>query len=190
MGLREPGDRQAVNEAKARGGRVVAVGTTSLRLLESAAREDGTAGAVLGRHRDLHHPRLPLQGRRCPDDQFPPAAFDPVHAGLGLCRHGRMRGPTNTLSNAATASTPTETAACCSGTMFGRTVPASRLTQDCAPGTSLPSLMQIAIRILMSTDQFTFTVSKTMASHVRARSGCRVGSSARRPSCRWARPRP
>jgi len=33
---------RALNEARARGGRIVAVGTTSLRLLESAAREDGT----------------------------------------------------------------------------------------------------------------------------------------------------
>ncbi len=32
----------ALNEARAKGGRIVAVGTTSLRLLESAAREDGT----------------------------------------------------------------------------------------------------------------------------------------------------
>jgi S-adenosylmethionine:tRNA ribosyltransferase-isomerase len=31
----------ALNEARARGGRIVAVGTTALRLLESAAREDG-----------------------------------------------------------------------------------------------------------------------------------------------------
>src|SRR5690606_34672857 len=31
----------ALNEAKERGGRIVAVGTTSLRLLESAAGEDG-----------------------------------------------------------------------------------------------------------------------------------------------------
>ncbi len=33
---------EALNDVKARGGRIVAVGTTSLRLLESAAREDGT----------------------------------------------------------------------------------------------------------------------------------------------------
>ena len=32
----------ALNMARARGGRIVAVGTTSLRLLESAAHEDGT----------------------------------------------------------------------------------------------------------------------------------------------------
>lgn len=33
---------QALNDVRARGGRLVAVGTTSLRLLESAARDDGT----------------------------------------------------------------------------------------------------------------------------------------------------
>ena len=36
---------QALNDAKARGGRVVCVGTTSLRLVESAAREDGVVRA-------------------------------------------------------------------------------------------------------------------------------------------------
>jgi S-adenosylmethionine:tRNA ribosyltransferase-isomerase len=39
---------QALNEARARGGRIVAVGTTSLRLLESAAQEDGTIAAFSG----------------------------------------------------------------------------------------------------------------------------------------------
>jgi S-adenosylmethionine:tRNA ribosyltransferase-isomerase len=38
----------ALNEARARGGRIVAVGTTSLRLLESAAREDGTIAPFSG----------------------------------------------------------------------------------------------------------------------------------------------
>ncbi len=33
---------QALNAVRARGGRIVSVGTTSLRLLESAANEDGT----------------------------------------------------------------------------------------------------------------------------------------------------
>ena len=36
-----PETAAALNAAKARGGRIVAVGTTSLRLLESAARDDG-----------------------------------------------------------------------------------------------------------------------------------------------------
>ncbi len=38
----------ALNAARARGGRIVAVGTTSLRLLESAARADGTIAAWSG----------------------------------------------------------------------------------------------------------------------------------------------
>src|SRR5690606_26228943 len=37
-----PETAAALNAAKRRGGRIVAVGTTSLRLLESAAKEDGT----------------------------------------------------------------------------------------------------------------------------------------------------
>ncbi|MDQ6432873.1 tRNA preQ1(34) S-adenosylmethionine ribosyltransferase-isomerase QueA [Mesorhizobium sp. LHD-90] len=42
------GTAAALNAAHARGGRVVAVGTTSLRLLESATSEDGTVGAWSG----------------------------------------------------------------------------------------------------------------------------------------------
>ena len=38
----------ALNAARARGGRIVAVGSTSLRLLESAAREDGTVAPFAG----------------------------------------------------------------------------------------------------------------------------------------------
>ena len=38
----------ALNEARAKGGRIVAVGTTSLRLLESAARDDGTIAPFEG----------------------------------------------------------------------------------------------------------------------------------------------
>jgi S-adenosylmethionine:tRNA ribosyltransferase-isomerase len=39
---------KTLNDARARGGRIVAVGTTSLRLLESAAREDGTIAPFSG----------------------------------------------------------------------------------------------------------------------------------------------
>ncbi len=39
---------RALNETRSRGGRIVAVGTTSLRLLESAAAEDGTLHAFAG----------------------------------------------------------------------------------------------------------------------------------------------
>ena len=38
----------AVAETRARGGRVVSVGTTSLRILEAAGREDGTVPAFSG----------------------------------------------------------------------------------------------------------------------------------------------
>jgi S-adenosylmethionine:tRNA ribosyltransferase-isomerase len=38
----------AINQAKASGGRIIAVGTTSLRLLESAASEDGALAAFTG----------------------------------------------------------------------------------------------------------------------------------------------
>jgi S-adenosylmethionine:tRNA ribosyltransferase-isomerase len=39
---------EAINAARTRGGRVVAVGTTSLRLLESAASQDGRLAAWSG----------------------------------------------------------------------------------------------------------------------------------------------
>jgi S-adenosylmethionine:tRNA ribosyltransferase-isomerase len=43
-----PSTAAALNEVHAKGGRIVAVGTTSLRLLESAAREDGTIAPFEG----------------------------------------------------------------------------------------------------------------------------------------------
>ena len=43
-----PSTADALNEVRARGGRIAAVGTTSLRLLESAAREDGTIAPFKG----------------------------------------------------------------------------------------------------------------------------------------------
>ena len=43
-----PETAEALNAVRARGGRVVAVGTTSLRLLESAARDDGTIAPFTG----------------------------------------------------------------------------------------------------------------------------------------------
>ena len=42
MGTISPEAAEALNAARAKGGRIVAVGTTSLRLLESAAAEDDT----------------------------------------------------------------------------------------------------------------------------------------------------
>src|SRR5918993_5869035 len=47
-GSMAPGTASALNAVRARGGRIVAVGTTSLRLLESAARKDGTIAPFAG----------------------------------------------------------------------------------------------------------------------------------------------
>ena len=78
-----------LNAARAAGGRLIAVGTTSLRLLESAADEDGKHPPVRRRHRDLHHTGLSLQGHRRPDHQLPFAQIDPVHAGQRADGAGR-----------------------------------------------------------------------------------------------------
>lgn len=47
-GTISPGAAAAINRARAEGGRIVAIGTTSLRLLESAAGEDGTVRPFAG----------------------------------------------------------------------------------------------------------------------------------------------
>ena len=48
FGVVSSGTAAALNEARGRGGRIVAVGTTSLRLLESAACDDGTIAPFSG----------------------------------------------------------------------------------------------------------------------------------------------
>ena len=105
---------ERLNAARASGGRLIAVGTTSLRLLESAADEQRHDPSVRRRHRDLHHAGLSLQGDRRADHQLPFAALDPVHAGQradGPRRH--EGGLSRTRSMPDTASTPTATRACC-----------------------------------------------------------------------------
>ena len=79
----------ALNAARRAGGRIVAVGSTSLRLIESAAAEDGTLAAYSRRDGAVHHARLSLPRRRRDADQFPSAALDAVHAGLRLLRPRR-----------------------------------------------------------------------------------------------------
>jgi S-adenosylmethionine:tRNA ribosyltransferase-isomerase len=48
LGTISPDAAAALNAARARGGRIIAVGTTALRLLESAARADGTIAPFSG----------------------------------------------------------------------------------------------------------------------------------------------
>ncbi len=81
-----PATVAAVAAAHERGARVVAVGTTSVRALESAARASGSLAGRARRDRHLHHPGPRIPRRRCPADQLPPAAQHADDAGLGLCR--------------------------------------------------------------------------------------------------------
>ena len=77
---------ERLNAVRQAGGRIVCVGTTSLRLLESATGEDGVVRGFRGRDGDLHHAGLPVSRRGRADDQFPSAQVDALHAGLGLRR--------------------------------------------------------------------------------------------------------
>jgi S-adenosylmethionine:tRNA ribosyltransferase-isomerase len=70
-----------LNAVRHNGGRLIAVGTTSLRLIESASGEDGVIRPVRRRHPHLHHAGLPLPRYRRPAHQLPSAPLDPVHAG-------------------------------------------------------------------------------------------------------------
>ena len=104
-----PATVAAIRRARAAARRVIAVGTTSLRALEAAAREGGLARRQR-RDRSLHHARLPLPRRRPPAHQLPPAALDAADAGVRVRRHAsRFARPTRTRSRSATASSATAT---------------------------------------------------------------------------------
>ena len=85
----------ALNAARRAGGRIVAVGSTSLRLLESAAEADGTIKPFAGETAIFITPGYTLPRGRPDADQLPSAALDPVHAGRGVFRPrhhaGRLR---------------------------------------------------------------------------------------------------
>ena len=83
----------ALKRGGPKGGRIVAVGSTALRTLESAADENGQLKRLRRRHRYLHHAGLHIPRHRPDADQFPPAALDPIHAGFGVlgARHHEAR---------------------------------------------------------------------------------------------------
>ena len=85
---RRRGAARAIAAARARGGRVVAVGTTSLRALEAAAlRGGGDALEPASGETDLFiTPGLPLSRRRHAAHQLPPAEEHPADARLGVRR--------------------------------------------------------------------------------------------------------
>ena len=103
----------ALNAARRAGGRIVAVGTTALRLLETAAAEDGSIRPFAGETDIFITPGYRFKAVDLLAHQLPPAALDPVHAGLRLQRprhHAgglRARDPLRAI-----ASTPTAMPAC------------------------------------------------------------------------------
>jgi S-adenosylmethionine:tRNA ribosyltransferase-isomerase len=82
----------ALNAARRAGGRIVAVGSTALRLLEGAAAADGTLAAFSGETALFVTPGYRFRTVDVMLTNFHLHAFDPVHAGLGLQRPGTMRG--------------------------------------------------------------------------------------------------
>ena len=102
-----------LNAARQAGGRIVCVGTTSLRLLESATGEDGVVRAFDGETAIFITPGYRFRAAQRPDDELPPAEIDTFHAG---CRPSparrRCAARTRTPSPPATVSTPTATQAC------------------------------------------------------------------------------
>ena len=77
----------AVEAAKARGNKVWAVGTTSMRALESAARETGRLKSGRG-DTDIFIAGLPLQCCRPLDYQLPPAQINLADARQCVFGHG------------------------------------------------------------------------------------------------------
>ena len=73
-----------IQEAKAGGHRVIAVGTTSCRTLEAVAAKYGEIKACSGQHQHLFVPGRALPLHRRAHHQLPPAREHPHHAGFGL----------------------------------------------------------------------------------------------------------
>ena len=81
-----------INETRKQGGRIIAVGTTSCRTLESAAAEDGTLKAGSGWTEIFIYPgyRFKIPGRT--DHQFSSAGIHADHAGIRFCRKRACAG--------------------------------------------------------------------------------------------------
>ena len=77
---------EALNAVRERGGRVVCVGTTSARIVESAADENGRLRPFSGETDIFISPGYRFRCRRRAHDQLSFAAIDAVHARLGLQR--------------------------------------------------------------------------------------------------------
>ena len=74
-----------INETKKNGGRVICVGTTSCRTLESWAAEDGTLTATGGWTNIFIYPGYRFKVMDRSGHQFPPAGVHSYHAGICAC---------------------------------------------------------------------------------------------------------
>ncbi len=77
---------EKLNAVREAGGRIVCVGTTSARILETAAARERAASGFLGRDGYFHHPGLCVSLCRRAHHQLSSAAIDAVHACLGFQR--------------------------------------------------------------------------------------------------------
>ena len=158
---------EALNAARARGGRIVCVGTTSVRILESAAGEDGRIRPFSGETSIFITPGYRFRAVDMLHDEFPSAALDAVHAGLAPSRaRDACRRPMRMRSRRAIASTLTATPVFVGGRAAR---PAERHERRLSPSPSRATDGQ---------------------ARRPARSRRRAGRSARRPSCRSAPRRP
>jgi hypothetical protein len=83
---------EAINRAKARGGRVVAVGTTTLRALESASVPNPVPWRRQRSYQNFYLSALRFQSGRLPADEFSSSALNALNAGQRFCGPGRMEG--------------------------------------------------------------------------------------------------
>ena len=80
-----------IRETQASGGRIIAIGTTVTRALETAARETGNDSAVPRADRPFHQARILFSGHRCAAHQLSSAANDSADARLALAGVDRLR---------------------------------------------------------------------------------------------------
>ena len=88
----EEDQAKLINDTKKAGGRVISVGTTSCRTLESATGEDGILQRRKRLDRDLYLSGLQIQDDRRTDHQLPPAGIHADDAGFRSCRQGKHHG--------------------------------------------------------------------------------------------------
>ena len=84
----EESEAKKINDTKTNGGRVICVGTTSCRTLESATGDDGILKAGSGLDRDLYLSGIQIQDPGLPDHKLPSSGIHTRHARVRTRRTG------------------------------------------------------------------------------------------------------